>query len=170
MTTFSFIANTQDLVDAYNAKAIKNSKIRGVFRWLLLAFGWMWLIGGAYALLMGTGRLNGSFFLICGATILWQHAGRRLLDIYHIKNSRISEQRTTLKFSEGGIDVDTADTTGLNHSHKNWNQLLQFESSRLGLLFHFKDGFTHWLPQRAFSSEQDIKVLVEMLNCHIRQP
>lgn len=158
---FSFLSTTQDLVDAYDALASKSASIRGVYRLILLAFGWLWLLGGGYELIVGPERLKGLFFLLCGPAILWKFSGRRLLDIYRIRASGIPDQQTSVSFSSDGIDIDVAEK---DHSRRTWDQLDGYDSVSRGFAFRFKDGRAHWLPRRAFSSELEVRSLVDFLN------
>jgi hypothetical protein len=158
--TFSFLSTTQDLVDAYDAQVLRNAPVRGVFRWLLLAFAWLWFLGGGYTLIGGSEPLKGLFFLLCGGGILWRQSGRRLLDLHRIRASSAPEQQTSVSFSAEGVDVVVADGPSV---HKRWEQLLATERTRRGLVFVFNDG-VHWLPRRAFSSEQEIESLVDLLS------
>lgn len=161
---FQFESTHRDLLDAHAASQPLGTGDRLV----LISLGLFWLgcvvVFGRRSLKDGT-WWKALLMLGLGITVIWFNLVKPFVERRRIRTEHASTQSVSLMFSDSAIHIESP---GLSSLDRTWDELLGFELADKGIAMSFRDT-NNWIPNRAFSSEEQKREFAALLMSKLRQ-
>jgi hypothetical protein len=155
---FHFTETPTDALEAYDAVRTATTQMRAWARFLMAAYGLMFVAGLGLALAKPAEVHWWQFaiWLAMGSGISWQFIVKPAFIRNRLRS--VPTQAVWVELSDAGIMARVADKAAVQ---KYWGELATVLAARKGLAIGFRDGAISWLPQRAFRSPA-LKAEVEL--------
>lgn len=153
--SIEYTSTWDDLVQAFEADRI--SRRSRADRWVLIVFGWGWVMLAIVAWLKVFPQIRANPWwqpflpLAAGAGILWYQVAEPFLRKRQIRANNPASQNLKLVVQSDGIQIQAE---GIGTFQRTWDELADAINAKRGVLIHFTDGIVNWLPRRVFQDEQ----------------
>ena len=162
MYKYQFNSKVADLLDAEEAERAAHLA-RAPFRWVIALLGIAWLIAGVLALDWSNPNWRPVVWLLLGAGVIYSLFARPYIRRRRIKRNNAPQQDIALEFYDDYMKIEVK---GVGEFTRKWEELVEFIVARKGLICCFSDGIMNWIPNRAFSDEEERNRFIEFIQKH----
>ncbi|MDH5756777.1 MAG: hypothetical protein OEZ55_08935 [Nitrospinota bacterium] len=165
MFEFSYTSTVEDLLDA--DKALRAElHFRASYRWFAAFLGFFFLVAGILASALEGVSVQFLIWILIGTTITFYFIVAPHLARKRIRANNMQYQDVFVVFGNNGIRLDVL---GIGAFERNWEELVYYVDTPVGVILIFDDGIVNSLPNRVFADSYERKTFIDYLESHKRR-